>query len=304
MVISKASTLFLNEITCVDHAFIDNEGRIKGGSFLPSFLVSGPIEEKEKVVVDFSTIKKDIKALIDAKPANTGFDHKLWIIDGWSKVDQIPDFKTERVTLKTPCLEMDLPMDAVKVFSAKDYATEEIGRVMAQYLTIELRKLHDGVSVACMNSTRAQTMYGDQPRLGFFRYVHGLKDSSSWGCQNIAHGHLSFLQFDQSMMSKTKEIEIINQLAQYLDDTIFVNKANVVRETKKTLDIGYSTCRGEFFASYNKNLCKVRVLDTETTVEYLIDFVVNQLGSTLLKGVNARGLFMSEGLSKGSYVQL
>ena len=68
-------TMFFSQPTVIDHAYIDQEGRVVGGSFNPDFLVTGEIDPKEKVVIDFGTGKKQIKALIDHK--EFGYDHKL-----------------------------------------------------------------------------------------------------------------------------------------------------------------------------------------------------------------------------------
>ena len=81
------STMFLSDVTVLDHAYIDDSGFIVGGSFHPCFNVSGEIDGTEQVVVDFSAIKKQIKALIDSK--ETGYDHKLWIIEGFSNISDI-----------------------------------------------------------------------------------------------------------------------------------------------------------------------------------------------------------------------
>jgi hypothetical protein len=54
---------------------------------LELFALSLQIPSTEKVVVDFSTVKKSIKEIIDHK--ETGFDHKLWVIEGWSKCEVI-----------------------------------------------------------------------------------------------------------------------------------------------------------------------------------------------------------------------
>lgn len=303
MPIFRSSTLFLSEISCVDHAYIDSEGRIKGGSFLPSFLVSGPVTNTESVVVDFSTIKKDIKALIDARPANTGFDHKLWIMEGFSKCNQTPDFDAGTIELETPYLNMTLPLDAVKFLSCGDYFVNNVGKALEIYLTTELRKIYPGVAVRCVNSDAAQTISKQQPHLGFFNYVHGLKNSTSWGCQNIAHGHRSFIQFDHPLCSKAHEIALTNQLAMLLDDSIYIFKENIVKDKVRTLEIAYTTERGYFRAEYSKNLCKLVVLPTETTIEYLIEDLRIR-GREQLSQIKAAGLYLSEGLSKGAYIPL
>ena len=55
------SIRFLTHVSCVDHAYIDNNGCVVGGSFHPNFIIGGTPDPVEKVVVDFSTVKKDVK---------------------------------------------------------------------------------------------------------------------------------------------------------------------------------------------------------------------------------------------------
>jgi hypothetical protein len=74
----KKSTMFLANLSVVDHAVLIPEGLIRGNSHNPSFEVSGVVDEVENVVCDFSTIKKRMKQLIDDH--DMGFDHKCWIL--------------------------------------------------------------------------------------------------------------------------------------------------------------------------------------------------------------------------------
>jgi 6-pyruvoyl-tetrahydropterin synthase len=296
-------TIFLNEITVVDHAVIDEKGQIHGGSFLPSFLVTGEVDPNEGVVIDFSSIKKQLKALIDDQGIQKGFDHKLWILDGVSKVDQVPDFKNDRIQLKTPSVELDLPLDAIKNFKASGYANRYIGRSFEAYLEHELGNKYPGIQVTCENSTRCQTMNGQRSCLGMFRYVHGLKNSTSFGCQNNSHGHLSFFQLDRPTCNSAQELELMELISKELDDTIFIMRENISKDTKKYLSIEYTTGRGLFRATYHRDRNKLVILETETTIEYLMDYVLGKWHKEL-KATGACGIFVSEGLSKGAYVTL
>lgn len=296
---SKA-TMFLSQLTCIDHALINESGLLIGGSFLPSFLIHGEIDECEKVVVDFSTIKKDVKAAIDS--AQDGFDHKLWLIGGFSQIDQVPDFLKNRITLKSEAVELDVPLDAIKLVTASGYGVAAIGKALENYLTAQLNKKYPGIEVVCTNSTFAQTVSGEKPTTGFFRYVHGLKDSTSWGCQNIAHGHLSFLQLHKPKISTADELSLMSNIAEELDNTIFIRRDNVVQDGKDWVSIAYDCQRGHFEAKFNKHLHKTEIIETETTVEFLAEYVKENWFESL-EGT-AEGLFVSEGLTKGAFVDL
>ena len=311
------SSMFLCDLTVVDHAYIDDHGKLIGGSFNPSFIISGEVDETEQVVVDFSTIKKDIKGLIDHK--DFGFDHKLWVIDGWSHVTtEIDTPYIDYYTLKTPFNEFHVPFNAVRYIDRSDashYSTGEIGKALEFFVAAELNKMYPDVEihVTCINNTNRHTMAEDE--LGNiyttdFRYAHGLKDSTSWGCQNIAHGHLSYIQvmnYNNNITGLLNLRDAIVELAQ--ENIIFVKRENVVFEDEDTLGLRYeSHSRGQFSANLNKTHQNIIVLDTETTIEHLVDFIADRLSDELQALVKTSGdpllLFVSEGLSKGACVSI
>jgi len=294
------SKLFLSEISVVDHGFINYKGQVIGGSFNPSFVITGSIDETEKVVVDFSTIKKDIKGLIDRHiwdAYNNGFDHKLWFIEGYSqgtciKVD-------DNYHIVTDACKLILPTDAVKIIApidgiAPEYSTTYIQKAFEVYLTTELMKLYPliGVEVECYNNINTHRVNTTQIYF-MFTYSHGLKDSTSYGCQNIAHGHLSFIQSADSN-APLHHINKMKKVASDLGGAVFINRENIVFQDDSVIEIQYTTKRGQFFASYKTAENKLIVLDTETTIEYLAEYVKDTY--------NVTGFYISEGLSKGCVI--
>lgn len=294
------SKLFLSDISVVDHGFINYRGQVIGGSFNPGFVVTGSVDETEKVVVDFSTIKKDLKKLIDRHvddAYSNGFDHKVWFIEGYSQgtctlIDRYYHIATDACTLV-------LPIDAVKIITPIDgleptYSIEYIQKAFEQYLTEELIKIYPlvEVEVECFNNIDTHKI--NKTQIDFmFTYSHGLKDSTSYGCQNIAHGHLSFIQSEKSDVP-VEHIRKMQQVASDLGGAVFINRENIVFQDDSVIQIQYTTERGEFFASYKTTENKLIVLDTETTIEYLAEYVKNTY--------NVTGFYISEGLSKGCVV--
>ena len=297
------STMFLSDLTVVDHAYIDNRGNVVGGSFNPSFFVTGEIDPIEQVVVDFSAIKKQIKQIIDDK--ETGFDHKLWWIDGFSegKVYITPDFvQPHACEIVTPTTTLYMPTNAVKVFTGTSYSTHYIGQQMGKLVEDGLRVLHPGVNITveCVNNTNCHTPTAITSA-ALFRYAHGLKNSTSWGCKNIAHGHLSYIQL---LPHSPQAMSLALTVAEAIDDTIFIFRDNIVHEDAEHITIEYVTEeRGRFYGDYKKAAYHIIVLDTETTVEHLVDYVADRFRSKLTEaGVTT--VLVSEGLSKGACMTL
>lgn len=323
------STMFLNDLSVVDHAYITEHGVVRGGSFNPSFLVSGEIDPVEQVVVDFSTIKKQLKAAIDDK--SVGFDHKLWIIKGFSCCDILVDGQVVSnfdvlvdhsvygeltpITVKTPTTELTVPKNAIKFVipttqAHSSYTIDNVGLWFAEFLNAWF---NGSVEVECFNNINAHTLYPQSSNpIGYFTYAHGLKDSTSWGCQNIAHGHLSFIQLETDASAEVQR-DIISIICADLDGTVFINRDNIVdSETDSTtVVIQYTTPRGTFKGKYpaeDWNLCdtviqsspmKTIVLETETTIEFLVEYIHACYGDLLARH-NVTRIFVSEGLSKGA----
>lgn len=321
------STMFLNDLSVVDHAYITEHGAVRGGSFNPSFLVSGEIDPVEQVVVDFSTIKKQLKAAIDDK--SVGFDHKLWVIKGFSSCDIIVDGVTVSdfevladhsvygeltpITIKTPTTELTVPKNAIKfvVPATPNHSAYTIGNVGLWFAEFLNKWFNGSVEVECFNNINAHTLHPQSTNpIGYFTYAHGLKDSTSWGCQNIAHGHLSFIQFDTTAPIEIQQ-ELLNLICADLDGTVFINHDNVVAVDDNTVEIQYTTPRGTFKGKYpleDWNLCdtviqsspmKSIILETETTIEFLVEYINASYGDLLQKHQISR-IFVSEGLSKGA----
>jgi len=148
------SSIFLNAVTVIDHAYINHDGLIIGGSFLASFLVTGETDPLEKVVVDFSTLKKDIKNLIDRHTYynnSNGYDHKLWLLNGYSNYKAKLEDKDDYVKITTSSVELVMPRDAVKVFDGRYSETKTVSTSIANHLTYSLENLYPNskINVKC-----------------------------------------------------------------------------------------------------------------------------------------------------------
>lgn len=288
------SSLFLRNITNIDHAYINEHGQVIGGSFHASMIVSGKVDEKEKVVIDFSACKKDLKAILD--DFADGYDHKLWIIDGVSNV--VGDSGTMVVT---PACTLTAPTDMYKRFYADSYSPKTIAAAMSVELTKKMKKLYAEADVEVEVSLDTNAFTHDQNAL-FFSYSHGLKNSSSGGCRRNSHGHLSFIEFKN--INTVLSVKLLDEIKQRIDNAVFVWRDNVVESTDTHTKIYYTAVDGrEYSATYDNELNNVIVLETETTVEYLAEFIATEYGARL-REFGCTDVYMSEGLQKGAAVKL
>lgn len=284
----NTSSMWLGDTTNIDYSYINECGQIIGGSIRPKFEVSGNVDPVEQVVVDFSAIKKAIKKLID--DPKDGFDHKLWWIDGVSY--GAIEYSDGQVSIKTPCVEISGPENIVRRFT-KDHEDE-----IVDYLEERLNVLYPNVNVKIeyYPTYTFDVMPTMTTSAHKFRYVHGLRESTSWGCQNIAHGHLSYLAAETHADALAADM-LLAQIAAELDNTVFIWEDNHVSPGQ----IAYHCSRGNM-----QMLLKDQesvLIGTESTVEHLVDYV-NHRWHEELANAGIKKLFVSEGLSKGACVNI
>lgn len=283
MVDSKGR-LVVNSITQIDCAIVDQKGNLKGASYNVTALVSGSWDKDEQVIVDFSKIKKTLKELIDDK--EYGFDHKLlvetkldyWIYEGFVCGNE--SYYNDNLFVRGDGHSFNLNFNE-KVLS--DYLSQKTG------LKIEI-----------VLDEEPLLSYFDKDELFAFRYTHGLRNSSSFGCQNILHGHKSFIRIEDKRHNALNELSKI--VANVLDGVYFVNENcfnpedNVV--TYKSRE------RGEWYLQFNSLESKQRIIaiQTEPTIENIVSYVAKNLLIPLSSpDEEIGGIFISEGLTKGYY---
>lgn len=312
------SSIFFNEPTVIDHSFIAGDGGIYGGSVNPSFIVTGAVDPQENVVLDFSSGKKRIKTWIDDN--DNGYDHKCWIVRGVSNVDSVYDVGARQriddwnylcsdqdpdkiITVSSRRLNITAPKSAFRfVFNASGFANVYDAVTLDMKIWLESKMPEYTIDVRMHANPVPSTVKSHQ----LFRYVHGLKNSTSWGCQNIAHGHLSYIDCDtpREVDPEFKD-QILKSIASSLDNTIFISAENYTK-TEHFHEVRYqSQTRGEFVMELpvQRPFHKFVVLETETTIEHIIEYVAAH-HETQLKSIKATRLYVSEGLSKGAVLDL
>lgn len=281
----QTSTMFLTSVTCIDHAYIDQYGHVVGGSFSPDFWVFGDVDPQEQVVIDFSQCKKQIKEAIDN--VKDGYDHKLWFIPGFSQGEYV--IENGRVTITTQALTIEGPEDMVRVFkTANTY--NDFDQELSAHLLTKIPKV--GITIGLDPSK--QFTIPNRMTPSFFRYSHGLKSSTSYGCKNIAHGHLSYIAID----SKRPGAFILQEkIAKLLDKSMFVFKENI-----KDNVIEYNCARGHFKITINTNVFNpqpICIMTSETTIENIVEEIHNMYKDSF-REEEVYSLYISEGVHKGA----
>lgn len=279
------SSIFFRSITVLDHSYIDREGRIHGRSYDVSVTVTGNVTEDENVVLDFSAGKKQMKAIIDDN--NYGFDHKLLLYK--TSNFNITAFSQKRYNVKTPYVDLILPMDAVQLIGSDI-------RIIEHALKEDMEKLLEE-KLPAFKFEVSLRQYGVSESTTYFRYSHGLRKSTSFGCKNLGHGHTSFVEVIDQYNDNNTTLE--RAIAGLFNDKVLISMENVLScNTKENyIEIGYDCERGTMYAIYTDT--PYLVLETETTIEHMTAFAA-KVYKNELKGLTLR---ISEGLSKGCEIK-
>ncbi len=277
--------MFVNGITQIDHAYIDTDGMVVGEAINLGGRITGEIEENEQVVIDFSACKKQIKHLID--DTMIGMDHKLVVYSNSKAEVEVDVVFTPRVeiTNNSNVCVVDFPIGSLDQY---------INREVSKYLS----ELH-GTNIVFESHLDTKFVAQEGLFLVPFTYVHGLKNSSSYGCQNIAHGHRSYMAIDQSLIegsdfAKNVFVDIVKQY----DGKVFVNK-NDMEDMRLSYE---SFSRGQYDMVF-KDRDDIMLFDTDTTVENLAIAIARD-NAIALKSIGVKELYVSEGLTKGAVESL
>ena len=305
MAIKKIS-IKLDDITCLDAAevWVDRDAEeyvvLSGLSKMVSVEVGGDIDSEEQVIVDFANLKKTLKAMIDDE--EQGFDHKLLIHadvfereNVYIKLAGNNGCKRDGLRIVKPNGELAFQAKGHKFWRVYDDTLEDN---LGAYLTECLQWFYSNDSLTAKVTLHARPAHEfDGTYRATFHYMHGLCKSSSYGCQNIVHGHSSYVQ----VVNKNGDVDEFasNAIADYLDGSYVFNDAHakgVVGVEEELLKIGYkSTKRGKWtmFLPYSYGL----PIFAEPTIENIVQHVV-EVFEDELKEAQAEKVIISEGLTK------
>jgi 6-pyruvoyl-tetrahydropterin synthase len=268
------STIFMNNITCLDYALVNSHGFIQGSSYLVSVYLTGEVTEEESVVLDFSKAKKTVKSLIDGPE---GLDHKLVINKNYDV--KIESVDCHSLAISSKHFSLVCPSDSIQLIETNIY----------DYIVQLIENHYKNENIKCKiildrftNSVQDTAIY--------FTYSHGLKKSSAYGCQNIGHGHRSFVEVYDS--EGDFDNDMTENIASEFDNKIIINRENIIEAKENEITIGYECSRGFYEITYKKPH-EWLILDTETTIEYMGEYIKQNFDLT------NRMVSISEGLSKG-----
>lgn len=292
------NTMFCNNITNIDFAYFNENNEIRGESLAMSASISGELNGEEAVVIDFSACKKMLKKIADDL-----VDHRLVVFHDFIAAEDLNISKNHISNKKTNELYIfgtDTNfIQEIPIYGNPDGIQGWMGQYLSdkcsEIISAELNSTYD-IKVHLYHHMIAIYNESDMTVGGTFHYTHGLRNSTSFGCQNIMHGHASFIQvFYNDEASYDMVSRVVEEITESLDNSYIVN-ANYVQESV----ISYNSNRGFWLIAKPPKMC---VMYEEPTIENIAMQVAKLWKDKLLQaGVYA--IEVSEGLDKGARVYL
>jgi 6-pyruvoyl-tetrahydropterin synthase len=288
--------LFVNDLTVIDFSYCCEQRGIVGESWIVDVLLDGSLNEMS-MVLDFGVVKKQIKAIIDE-----AVDHKLLlpmqntaitlVESNHNQGHQCLDFASQNGNyyLQSPqCAFAQIDSETIDIAAVNEHLTAIIKAQLPENvagLTLTLRpEVIDGA---------------------FYHYTHGLKLHDG-NCQRIAHGHRSKIQIFKNGLRDNKletlwakrwhDIYIASE-----QDRIAVQDIQLSAQAKLNLTpdhqyFSYHAPQGRFDIAVPTQV--LDVVDCDSTVELLADFICRQLKTDLTTADKIK-VVAYEGVAKGA----
>lgn len=273
--------LFVEQLTNVDFSYLDPNRGLVGETWLASVALDGVLDN-QGMVCDFGIVKKLMRNWLDNE-----VDHRLLV--PMQAANLSIQYDDQRVELTWQFAEQQLHMIAPR-----------------QAVTLIDCQVIDDASVAFFCRQQLLPLFPnqlDQLTLEFtsenidgpyYHYSHGLKKHNG-NCQRIAHGHRSRIEI---FIDGERSSNLEQQWADSFADIYLASKEDVQSEYQGNIKFSYDAPQGYFQLSLPTSCC--RLLPTETTVEWIADYLAGQIKAE--HPDNAVLVRAFEGFNKGAAV--
>ena len=266
--------LFVNDLTVIDFSYCCASRGIVGESWIVDVLLDGRLNERS-MVLDFAVVKKQIKAIID-----DAVDHKLLLPMQENTIsvevsENRPGHEFVNFTSKQGGYYLQSPSCA---FAKIDTKQIDIASVTDYLTTIILAHLPKNVQGLTLN-LRPEVIDG-----AYYHYTHGLKLHDG-NCQRIAHGHRSKIHIykngqrsaalEDVWSLRWQDIYLASEADRIALSDIELSATAMANLTPDHQLFSYFAPQGRFDIAVPRTI--LDVVDCDSTVELLADFIVRQL---------------------------
>ena len=273
------STLFVEQLTVIDCAFLDAKRGIVGESWIVDVELEGELDD-QSMVFDFGEVKKKLKRAIDG-----GADHKLIV----PLKSPVLDLKRSETTVglffrgASGAIEHHSPASAVCGVNAEQVNAQ----TLSAHLLPAVRKQVPANVARIGLSLRNEPIDG-----AYYHYTHGLKKHAGH-CQRIAHGHRSRLEIRVGGERAPKREQ---DWAAAWRDVYLGTAGDLVGHQDGRLRFAYKSSEGDFELEMPEERCDLLTVDS--TVERIAEHIAERVaGEWPGREVEVRAY---EGVMKGA----
>lgn len=275
--------LFINALTHLDASLWTPQQGLTGGSWLVDLELTAP-QAEDGMILDFGLVKPWAKKLLDQ-----GADHTLLLPteNPQLQIQELADNRLQITSTHPYSLTVEAPKEA---FTLLPFA-EITEKALASWLSQSLNQ-HLPINQGQASIQLHREELGSLPEI---HYSHGLRLHDG-NCQRIAHGHRSKLEV---FCNGQADPLAANELAKRWNHAYLFDQADLIRQEKDSVVIGYQAPQGYFQITLpEKFTCK---LPGPTTVENLTLFLFHQLKTKHPE--HHWEVRMYEGINKGAVVE-
>jgi 6-pyruvoyl-tetrahydropterin synthase len=272
------SCLFVEQLTVIDCAYLDAARGLVGESWIVDLELEGDLDD-QSMILDFGLVKRRIKQAIDGS-----VDHSLLVPALAPELSWHQQGEETRLVFNSRlgAIEQIAPAVAVTRIDTAEISAEAVRRHLLPLLQPQLP-----ANVQTLR-LRLRPEQIDGP---YYHYTHGLKKHQG-ECQRIAHGHRSRIEV---YLDDQRQADIEQAIALDWTDIYLASREDLVSQANGRMRFAYEAPEGHFELALPQ--ARVRLLDSDTTVECIADALASRIASTERRSVRVRAY---EGVNKGA----
>lgn len=286
--------LFVRNLTVIDASYLDATRGFVGESYQVDIILQGSLNE-QSMILDFSQVKKQIKAIIDAE-----VDHKLLVPHAAENCSVIFDAARTQVDYKlkdNSMIQLKCPNEAYCFLESETINSDVLETYLEQVILLQLPE----------NICSLEIKLGhEQIDTPYYHYTHGLKKHDG-NCQRIAHGHRSKIDiYINDIYSK----ELVKDWANRWQDIYLVSKEDIIDKSELSFNViksdidqlcsAYHAPQGYFELIMPAH--RAEIVPKDSTVEELANYVCQQIKTRV--GEEKVTVYAYEGIGKGAIAEL
>lgn len=251
------TTLFVEQLTVIDASYLCPKRGLVGESWIVDLELEGSLDE-QSMVLDFGSVKKQLKRAIDDGP-----DHTL-IVPLHYPAQQTTPLDDGRIrTLfmsEAGGIEHTAPACALTLLEAPAVTTE----ALIAHLQPQLAKIVPANVAQVRIQLRHEAIAGAS-----YHYTHGLRKHQG-ACQRIAHGHRSRIAIT---VDGLRDAALEAEWAETFRDIYLVTGQHITSDDGERLQLAYTAPEGLFELALPKSRSYLLGQDTDSTVEEIAEHI-------------------------------